>query len=177
MTFEWCLNTKNTYSPHTGACEEGVCDTPLPCRPAASAGIKKAEYMQRMSPHVTGFLGWRPQTPRGLGKCQNTPLNVSEGSEGTPAKLAGYIKRVPGFLRRRPASPEAGKLAGYLKSPYQANFAGVRRRPGRLRFSFLCQPFDRRRGIRRLGLSAASAMIRRQSSSVRSAGTTSFGSR
>ena len=28
-----------------------------------------------------------------------------------------------------PASAEAGKLAGYLKSPYQANFAGVRRRP------------------------------------------------
>ena len=48
------------HSPHTGACEEGVCDTPLPYRPAASAGIKKAGYMQRMSPHVPGFLGWRP---------------------------------------------------------------------------------------------------------------------
>ena len=28
-----------------------------------------------------------------------------------------------------PASAEAGKLAGYLKSPYQANFAGLRRGP------------------------------------------------
>ena len=28
-----------------------------------------------------------------------------------------------------PASAEAGKLAGYLKSPYQANFAGVRPLP------------------------------------------------
>ena len=31
-------------------------------------------------------------------------------------------------VRRRPL-PRLGSLAGYLKSPYQANFAGVRRRP------------------------------------------------
>ena len=52
---------------------------------------------------------------------------VGEGVCDTP--LLRYAHHVPGFLRRRPASAEAGKLAGYLKSPYQANFAGVRRRP------------------------------------------------
>ena len=45
---------------------------------------------------------------RGLGKQQNAPLNVSEGSEGIPAKLAGYKSNVlmyPAFfvgVRRRP---------------------------------------------------------------------------
>ncbi|ETK00687.1 hypothetical protein T231_14170 [Tannerella sp. oral taxon BU063 isolate Cell 6/7/9] len=33
------------------------------------------------------------------------------------------------FFRRPPASAEAGKLARYLKSPYRANFAGLRRGP------------------------------------------------
>ena len=52
---------------------------------------------------------------------------VGEGVCDTP--LLRYAHHVPGFLRRRPVSAEAGKLAGYLKSPYQANFAGVRPLP------------------------------------------------
>ena len=66
---------------------------------------------------------------RAVGEGHQGCLPSWPGTSGTPAKLAGYIKRVPGFLRRPPASAEAGKLAGYLKSPYQANFAGVRRCP------------------------------------------------
>ena len=56
---------------------------------------------------------------------------VPDASGLCRGRKAGRVsqKPVPSKLRRRPASAEAGKLAGYLKSPYQANFAGVRRRP------------------------------------------------
>ena len=55
---------------------------------------------------------------------------VPDASGLCRGKEAGRVpqKPVPSKLRRHPASAEAGKLAGYLKSPYQANFAGVRRR-------------------------------------------------
>ena len=126
-----------------------------PSWPGASGmPAKKAGYMWRHSLHVSGFfmpaeasgrqgrgVSHTPShTPRYKGRMRvprvqapfkrhsNSALRaVGEGVCDTP--LLRYAHHVPGFLRRRPASAEAGKLAGYLKSPYQANFAGVRRRP------------------------------------------------
>ena len=42
-------------------------------------GVRDAgRTSQKLAP---GKLRWRPQPLRGLGKYQNAPLNVSEGSE------------------------------------------------------------------------------------------------
>ena len=48
-------------------------------RPEASEGVRDAGRTPQKP--VPGKLRRRPQPPRGLGKYQNAPLNVSEGSE------------------------------------------------------------------------------------------------
>ena len=95
-------------------------------------------------PHTPRYMGRirvpRVQTPfkRHSDTCAITRNMYPAFLAGVPdasglcrGRKAGRVsqKPVPSKLRRRPASAEAGKLAGYLKSPYQANFAGVRRRP------------------------------------------------
>ena len=61
---------------------------------------------------VPSKLRRRPQTPRGLGKCQNAPLNVSEGRQGRQPSWPGtsnvYPDRFAG-VRRRPEGSESVK--------------------------------------------------------------------
>jgi hypothetical protein len=68
MTFESCLNDDETvfeheehvFAPYTGACGRAYAIRPYPAGRRLPQGIKKAGYMQRMSPHVPGFLGRHP---------------------------------------------------------------------------------------------------------------------
>ena len=64
----------------------------------------------------------RLRTLRGLGKCQNTPLEVSEASE----RLKQVVSRFP---RARKGSNRLFEGFRGLGSLYPANFAGLRRGP------------------------------------------------
>ena len=70
MTFEWCLNDDETvfeheehaFAPYRGVWE-GVCDTPLPCRPEASANIKKPDTCREFLHMYPAFLAGVPDAP------------------------------------------------------------------------------------------------------------------
>jgi len=76
-------------------------------RPEISEGVRDAgRTSQKLVP---GKLRRRPQPPRGLGKLQNAPLNVSEASEGPKHAAEGFR----GLGRRQGRRPS---LAGYQEN-------------------------------------------------------------
>ena len=94
------------HSPHTGACEGGVFDTPLPCRPAASAGIKKPDTCREFLhtypaflagvPDASGQLG-RPLRP--LGNLQRRVLTLPMPRKPSAARFGAF--RPLGNVQRR----------------------------------------------------------------------------
>ena len=93
MTFEWCLNDDKTvfeHEEHAFAPYTGACGRAYAIRPYSGTRIMYPAFLTGV-PDASGLCrGWE------AGRVPQKP--------------------VPSKLRRRPASAEAGKLAGYLKA-------------------------------------------------------------
>ena len=98
-----------------GTCGDILCMYPAFLCPAEASG-RQGRGVSHTPSHTPRYMG-RIRVPR-----VQTPFHRHSNTIQTSFKFgpAG---------RRWGASGMPAKLAGYLKSPYQANFAGVRRRP------------------------------------------------